>query len=396
MPLDMTWIEDSFLAIGRFPSCQDLLEISNRFRVLINVTEDPYTEPPKENQFAEVLYIPVHDMSTPTWPQLFQALRYLTSYQKMQLPVFMHCYAGLGRAGFFAALFCMTKGLTAKEAIQKVRSRRTGAIETDEQLFRLYEIEPLISAVLNTPEQTWFEATHLISLLRKNCPWDKVQTYESLIHTIIDESFEVIEAIRKKDMFSLEEEIGDMMIQPMLISEIAKENNSFTLLSSLEKMMKKLIRRHPHVFSQAKSLSPDGVVDQWSGIKLSEDQPKASGILQDIITISQEASAYGFDWGTASDIMKKIQEEIGELEETLRTGNKRNTEEELGDLFFVVMNMARFLNIDPVKSLERGRRKFESRFRYVQKLLTEQKVDPKSLSSAQLDDYWNQAKKVLT
>ena len=160
--------------------------------------------------------------------------------------------------------------------------------------------------------------------------------------------------------------------------------------------MKKLIRRHPHVFSQAKSLSPDGVVDQWSGIKLSENQPKASGILQDIIAISQEASTYGFDWGTASDIVNKIQEEIGELEETLQSGNKRNMEEELGDLFFVVLNMARFLNIDPVKCLERGRRKFESRFRYVQKLLTEQKIDPKSLSSAQLDDYWNQAKKVLS
>ena len=396
MSVDFTWIEPSVLAIGRFPSYPDFQEISTSFRVLINVTEEAYTVPPDENHFAEVLYIPVHDMSVPSWPQLFQALRYLASYQKMQLPVFLHCYAGLGRSGFFAALFCMMQGLPAKQAIEKVRALREGAIETDEQLIRLYEMEPVIPAILDTPEQTWFEATHLISLLRKNCPWDRVQTYETLIHTIMDESFEVVEAIRKHDIASLEEEIGDMMIQPLLISEIAKENNSFTLPSSLEKMMQKLVRRHPHVFSQTKTLSPDGVVDQWNGIKLGEYKQNEPGILGDIMSISLEASEYGFDWETASDILHKIQEEVQELEETVRTGNKRRIEEELGDLFLVVLNMARFLKINPIKSLERGRRKFESRFRYVQKLLHEQKIDPKSLSSAQLDDYWKQAKKILS
>ena len=395
MSLDFTWIEKPFLAIGRFPSKKDLHELATYCRILMNVTEEPYPEPLEENLFAEFISLPVQDMSTPSWAQSFQALRYFASYKKMKLPVFVHCYAGLGRAGFFAALYCMMNGCTAKEAIERVRALRCGAIETDEQLYRLYEIEPIIPAILHSHEQTWFEANHMVHLLRKNCPWDRVQTYETLIHSIIDESFEVIEAVRKQDIDSLEEEIGDMMIQPLLISEIATERGEFSIYTSLEKMMEKLIRRHPHVFAKTRQLSPDGVVDQWNGIKLGEYKKGNHGIIEDIMTISREASAYGFDWEKASDIVLKIQEEVHELSETIQTANKRRIEEELGDLFFAVFNIARYLAIDPVKSLERGRRKFESRFRVVQRFIREQGKDPADLSPAQLDEYWQEAKKFL-
>ena len=395
MSVDFTWIEKPYLAIGRFPSKKDLHELAIDFRILMNVAEDPYPEPLEENLFTEFISLPVRDMSIPTWTQLFKALRYFASYKRMQLPVFVHCYAGLGRAGFFAALYSMMGGCTAKEAVEKVRTLRRGAIETDEQLFRLYEIEPIIPAILHSPEQTWFEANHMVHLLRKNCPWDRVQTYETLIHTIMDESFEAIEAIRKQDIESLEEEIGDMMIQPLLISEIATERGEFSIYTSLEKMMEKLIRRHPHVFAQTKQLSPDAVIDQWNGIKLGEYKKGNQGIIEDIMTISREASAYGFDWEKASDIVLKIQEETCELSETIQTANKRRIEEELGDLFFAVLNIARYLTIDPVKSLERGRRKFESRFRVVQRLILEQGKDPADLSPAKLDEYWQEAKKFL-
>ncbi len=395
MPVDFTWIEKPYLAIGRFPSQEDLHELAVHFRILMNVTEDPYPVPLEENLFTEFISLPVRDMSTPTWSQLFQVLRYFASYKKMQLPVFLHCHAGLGRAGFFAALHCMMGGCTAKEAIEKVRTLRCGAIETDEQLYRLYEIEPIMPAILHSPEQTWFEANHMIHLLRKNCPWDRIQTYESLIHTIIDESFEVIEAIRKQDIDSLEEEIGDMMIQPLLVSEIALEREEFSIYTALEKMMEKLIRRHPHVFAQTKQLSPDAVIDQWNGIKLGEHKKGNQGIIDDIMMISREASAYGFDWEKASDIVLKIREEVQELSETIQIENKRRIEEEMGDLFFAVLNLARFLEIDPIKSLERGRRKFESRFRMVQRFIREQGKDPADLSPVQLDEYWREAKKIL-
>jgi len=395
MSVDYTWIEEPFLAIGRFPTTQEVHDLASRFRVLINVTESVYQEKLDKNLFVQYLAWPVSDMSVPTWSQLFQALRYFRSFQKMHLPVFLHCYAGLGRSGFFAALFCMMRGDQAKEAIEKVRSLRVGAIETDEQTYRLYEIEPMVRAILDSPEQTWFEARHMVHILRNNCPWDKIQTYQSLIRTIIDESFETVEAIRKLDMESIEEEIGDLMIQPLLISEIASERDDFSLQTSLEKMMEKLLRRHPHVFSNMQQLSPDGVVNQWNGIKLGEQKKQHHGIIEDIMAISHEASSYGFDWDKPSDILLKMQEEVTELSETVQTSNKRRIEEELGDVFFTAFNIARYLKIDPIKSLERGRRKFEARFRAVQRLVSEQEQNPALLSSAQLDEYWKKAKQLL-
>jgi tetrapyrrole methylase family protein/MazG family protein len=150
------------------------------------------------------------------------------------------------------------------------------------------------------------------------------------------------------------------------------------------------------VFSSSSSLSADGVVNQWSTIKKTEQNNKQYSPVEAILQISQEASEYGFDWENPSDILRKVEEEVKEVEEAIQKSNSRKIEQEIGDLLFAVINITRYLNIDPVKSLERGRRKFEQRFRYLQKLISKEGRDPKAMTAKELDDYWNRVKSTFS
>jgi tetrapyrrole methylase family protein/MazG family protein len=212
---------------------------------------------------------------------------------------------------------------------------------------------------------------------------------------LLDEAFEVVEAIREKDKTHLKEELGDLLIQPLIQAQVSEDNREFSIYDSIDDMIDKLINRHPHVFGNNKVSTPDGVVNQWTQIKQKEKNNSGYKPIKQIMDISKEAADYGFDWENPKDILKKFEEELKETEKAIDKGNLREIEEELGDAFFALFNITRYLKIDPNKSLERGRRKFEQRFRLVQRLIKKDSQEPKKLSSKELDIYWEKAKKIL-
>ena len=397
MPLDISPIEKNILAIGSLPSLETLRELEKlNFKVVINLCEEPYHQAYISEKFIDYLHLPVTDMGIPTALDLRKFVRNMSFYQHCGLPVFMHCHAGLGRSGTFAAIFLIMNGYPANLAISTIRNYRTGAIETKQQEQFLLQAEGIMPALTEKQDATFFNVKKIVEILRKKCPWDKEQTHETLIESLLDETFEVVEAIREKSKPHLMEEIGDLLLQPIIQAQVAQDNKEFSIIDSMEGLITKLIHRHPHVFSTSSLLSSDGVVNQWNKIKITEKCLQTFSPVHDIIAISEEASEYGFDWENPYDILRKVEEEVKEVEEAIRSSHSRKIEQEIGDLLFAAFNITRYLKIDPIKSLERGRRKFEQRFRYLQMLLNQEKKNPKTLSSCELNEYWEKAKSMLT
>ncbi len=409
MFLKGAWILDDALKIGSYPIITtQLLENLDPVKVFINLTETPYGFDLMQEKLIDTLHVPMKDFSVPTPLQLRVLLRNMLFYYHTGLPMYLHCMGGFGRAGTVAACFLITQGKTAQEAIHTVRKCRPGAIETHEQEVFIYTSEEWIPAIIDEKDQLAFEAKKLIEVLRRKCPWDKKQTHTSLIASLLDETFEVVESIREENAEHLKEELGDLVIQPLIQAQIAEENEQFTIYDSIRQMIWKLVYRHPHVFKSQSSLNAKQVIDQWTALKTKENttnqenpskQEKSvetkQDLFQEVKLISEEASTFGFDWEKADDIIDKIEEECEEVRNALHTEHSRRVEQELGDLLFATLNFARYYGIDPQKSLQRGKRKFEIRFRYIQRLMKQDDILPQNLTPQELDEYWEKAKKEL-
>ncbi len=237
------------------------------------------------------------------------------------------------------------------------------------------------------------------------CPWDAEQTHESLITNVIEEAYEVVEAIQRQDSAGIREELGDLLLQVVFHAEIAQEKNQFSLEDVAQEISEKLIRRHPHVFGENQADTPDAVLLQWDKIKRqeknAEDKPYLHGTAKGLPALlrawklQKKAAKVGFDWENIDDVINKIKEELGEVEETLQFDkNDRRREEELGDLLFSVVNLCRKQNIDPEVALAGANKKFESRFHVMDQHLQSQ---GNTLIDASLDEMeagWQQAKKL--
>ena len=188
------------------------------------------------------------------------------------------------------------------------------------------------------------------------CPWDMEQTHESLIPHVIEEAYEVAEAIRGDNAAEICDELGDLLLQPVLHAEIASESGAFDLDKMAHGLAEKLIRRHPHVFGEANAATSDAVLSQWDAIKRVEKGTENEGLLHGTGSglpalmrgqkLQKKAARVGFDWPDAKPVFDKIREETAELEEAVQNGNKAHIEEEIGDLFFSVVNLARKLGIE--------------------------------------------------
>lgn len=396
MSLNMNWIMDEILAIGPYPSQSDIEFLHQQgFRVLIRFTEETQCTYHLPEEWFKGLHLPIADYGLPTVEQVAQLVRHVRFYHQQGVKVYMHCRAGYGRAGTMAALVLVSYGEAPQRAIRIVRSRRPGTIETEAQQAMILSSDEWMKALINADDVQWFKACKMIEVLREKCPWDQQQTHETLVESLMDEAYEVVEAIRSKDMLQLKEELGDLMIQPLIQAQIAKEEGNFNINDTLEVMLEKLKRRHPHVFGSIVQQTPKGVVHQWADIKKKEKGSKNvyPSPLQEIMDISLEASADGFEWEKAEDVFDKIEEELEETRQAFSDGDQRSVENELGDLLFAVFNAIRYLNIDPIKVMERGRRKFEIRYRTAQKMMQEDGLDSSKLSAEELNKYWDKAKK---
>ena len=245
----------------------------------------------------------------------------------------------------------------------------------------------------------------VVAMLRsKNgCPWDLAQTHESLKADLIEEAYELIEAIDAKVPKKICDELGDLLMQVMLHSQIATDRNEFSVDEVIENLTEKLVRRHPHVFGSVVATDENEVLENWEEIKRGEEGNKdrkssLDGIphslpsLQRAEKIQKRASRAGFDWDTTEDVLPKLQEEIDEIEESIRNDDITEIEMEIGDLLFSVVNLCRFLNVQPEEALRKSTRKFVDRFQRMETALERTNKKFKDYDLSTLDQIWEQVK----
>lgn len=257
-------------------------------------------------------------------------------------------------------------------------------------------------------EYTIDDLIRLVTVLRApgGCPWDRKQTHESIKKNFIEETYEVIEAINKKDAESLKEELGDVLLQVALHSEMEREKGVFDFNDVANDICRKLVIRHPHVFGEHAAANSSEALDRWDEVKLktkgmkkqSEAMlkvPREFPALMRAQKIQQKAAKAGFDWDDKSGAIEKLFEEINELKNALSNGSQADIEDEFGDILFSCVNISRFIEVDSEEALTAATDKFLNRYLIVEKLADERGMDMKSSSIAELDKLWNEAKILL-
>jgi len=250
--------------------------------------------------------------------------------------------------------------------------------------------------------ESFNQLVSLMSLLRsiKGCPWDRAQTHSSLLPYLLEEAYEVLDSVEKKDDLKFKEELGDLLLQIIFHSEIAREEKRFDIFKVIDNLRVKLIQRHPHVFKKRKKLSPDQVIKNWEHIKLatSSNESVLSGIpetfpaLLKAYRVGEKVGRYGFDWQRSEDILPKLNEELNEFKKAYRSKNKKKIEDELGDILFTLVNLSRHLKINPELALRRTVKKFMKRFNFIEEELSRSKKSLKETSLKELDFLWEKSK----
>lgn len=237
--------------------------------------------------------------------------------------------------------------------------------------------------------------------LRAKCPWDSIQTKDSLRHLTIEEVFELNDAILADDWANMKKELGDILLHIVFYSKIADEKGEFDIADVANAICDKLIVRHPHIFGDEKAETAAEVLDNWEKIKLDREGnktvlggvPTAMPSILKAYRMQEKAAGVGFEWPSVGDAWNKVEEEIGELRETIeRDETKQRQEEELGDLLFALINYSRNLGINPDEALEHTNRKFKERFSYIEKRAAEQGRKVHNLSLDEMLELWREAK----
>jgi MazG family protein len=239
----------------------------------------------------------------------------------------------------------------------------------------------------------------VVRRLRRECPWDRKQTHRSIRDMLIEEAYEVVEAIDEGKRGALSKELGDVLLHVVMHATIAEETGAFSLKTIVEEITAKLIRRHPHVFGSLAVRNAAEVRKNWEELKMSEGRksvlegvPKGLPALQQAARLQERAAGVGFDWERAEDVWHKIEEELREFRQAIRSRSRKKQEEELGDFLFSLVNYSRFLGINPESALRVTIRKFNGRFRSIERELRKQGRDIRGSSLAELDGLWNRAK----
>ena len=239
----------------------------------------------------------------------------------------------------------------------------------------------------------------IMNELREKCPWDKKQTIHTLRQQTIEETFELVDAITDKDWKGIKEELGDLLLHIIFYSKIGEEQQQFTLQEVIDGICEKLITRHPHIYGDVKVNDEEDVKRNWEQIKLKEGKesllsgvPKSLPAMVKAMRLQSKAKQVGFEWETKEQVWEKIREEEQELLEAIRSKNQIDIEDEMGDLFFSIINYARFLNVDAENALELTNKKFIERFTQMEDKV---KADGKSLHNMtlqEMDSIWNTIK----
>jgi XTP/dITP diphosphohydrolase len=232
--------------------------------------------------------------------------------------------------------------------------------------------------------------------LRSGCPWDRKQTMLTLRSLTIEETYELADAIMDEDLQGVKEELGDLLLHIVFYAKIADEKSAFDIEDVLHQVSEKLIKRHPHIYGDVKVADEEEVKRNWEQLKLDEGKKSVlSGVPQSLPSLikaqrlQDKTAQVGFEWDTTDQVWSKVEEELAELQDAVASGDQVHMEEELGDVFFALVNYSRFINVDPENALERVNRKFKKRFEYIES----QAPKPlKDMTLGEMDILWNEAK----
>jgi len=266
----------------------------------------------------------------------------------------------------------------------------------------LKAVTAFTSTMANTMNEYSFE--HLLDImkrLRKECPWDREQTHDSIKGHTIEEVYEVVEAIDHKQYDELKSELGDLLLHIVFHAEIARGDGRFTIDDVLHGIIDKLVRRHPHIFGDVQVKDANDVKKNWEQIKMQEGRESVIDGIPDVLPallkahrMQEKASKVGFDWPHRDDVWKKVAEEIEELKLALDGNNQDEVESEFGDLLFALVNYARFVHVNPEDALRKAINKFSHRFRFIEKRLRDEGKDIVAVSLEEMDAIWEDAKRV--
>lgn len=268
---------------------------------------------------------------------------------------------------------------------------------------------------MNTAGEKFQQLVGIMARLRApgGCPWDREQTFDTIKPFTLEETYEVLDAIDRREWSELAEELGDFMLQAVFYAQMASEQNLFGIDDALDAINQKLLRRHPHVFGDESAQTAGDVKKIWSEVKAAEKKAKgkiAEGLLDSVPRalpalveaqqISSRAAHVGFDWETPEQVIEKLHEELAELDEARRNASSPGLppspdemENELGDLLFVLVNLARFLKVDPEQALRRTNAKFRRRFGFIERKLAERGKTLEESNIDEMEALWREAKR---
>ncbi|AIF41997.1 nucleoside triphosphate pyrophosphohydrolase [Virgibacillus sp. SK37] len=278
-----------------------------------------------------------------------------------------------------------------------------------EELDHSMEISNLTSIYIppvteNLLQHTFPRLKEVIAILRgpDGCPWDREQTHETLREYAVEEAYELIDAIDQQDDENIVEELGDILLQVMLHSQIGEDNGFFTVDDVIRSITAKMIHRHPHVFADVSVDSVDQVYKNWDELKREEKGEVRTSLLDGVpnhlpslakaYKLQKKAAKVGFNWDNVDDIWSKLNEEIKEVKEAIQSGNEEEIEKEFGDVLFVLANLTRYYKINPEIALNRSNQKFYSRFHFIEEQIQENNLNINNVSLEEMDYFWNQAK----
>ena len=235
--------------------------------------------------------------------------------------------------------------------------------------------------------------------LREKCPWDKKQTFQSLRHLTIEETYELGDAILDNDTVEIKKELGDLLLHIVFYAKIGSETDAFDIADVINNINKKLIHRHPHVFGDTTVHSVEDVEKNWEQLKLKEGRksvlegvPKSLPALVKASRIQDKAASAGFDWEESHQVFDKVKEELLELQTEIEKENATRIESEFGDVLFSLINYARFINVDPESALERTNKKFINRFQFLEEAAKKEGKQLKDMTLGEMDIHWEKSK----
>jgi MazG family protein len=253
-------------------------------------------------------------------------------------------------------------------------------------------------------KRSFDDLVRLMTTLRGpgGCPWDREQTLASLKPFVIEESYEVVDAIDRDDRAALLEELGDFLLQAVFIAEVTREEGTFDIYDSVTAIHDKLVRRHPHVFGEVEAKDAEQVLVNWEKLKSAERKAENKGVLSGVpqslpallkaSRLTEKAARVGFDWRRTEDVFAKVDEELAELHEAIAGGDKEKVHEELGDLLFTIANVARKLDVNAEEALQSTNRKFARRFESMERAVHGSDRNLDQLTLEEMDALWDQAK----